>query len=148
MDEDTWVMQLKSTPHQRRNLKFPSRLAFAGDDTWIDLFEGFCDECFPYPSFNTRDLDTVDNGCLHHVPQFLDSLRTSGESDNELEVMILHFLGVDHVGHTYGPHNIHMEQKLHQMDVAMKQTLEFIDNSSHCHMAFIFGDHGMTEDGT
>lgn len=148
VDEDTWIMQIKSTPFQRRHLKFPAKLAFAGDDTWIDLFEGFCDLCFPYPSFNTRDLDTVDNGCLHHVPQFLDHLRTNGVSEDELEVMILHFLGVDHVGHTYGPHNIHMDQKLNQMDVAIQNILEFIDKSSHCHMALIFGDHGMTEDGT
>lgn len=152
LEEDTWIYQLKNTPFVRRNLQYEAKVAFAGDDTWIDLFgsDGFCDDqCFPYPSFNTRDLDTVDNGCLYHIPHFLEKLRTSeNDKKDSLEVMILHFLGVDHVGHTYGPHNQHMDMKLHQMDVAMNDLLEYIDTSNDsCSMALIFGDHGMTEDG-
>lgn len=38
------------------------RLAFVGDDTWMQLFpHQFADAC-PYPSFNVQDLDTVDDG--------------------------------------------------------------------------------------
>lgn len=51
------------------------------------------------------------------------------------------------VGHTYGPHNPHMEQKLHQMDDILNTILSQIDSSTNCEVAFIFGDHGMTEDG-
>jgi hypothetical protein len=65
----------------------------------------------------------------------------------ELEVIVSHFLGVDHVGHTYGPHDRHMAEKLSQMDVALATTLEVLDTSQQCHLALIFGDHGMTEDG-
>jgi phosphatidylinositol glycan class O len=62
--------------------------------------------------------------------------------------MVVHFLGVDHVGHTYGPHNQHMDRKLRQMDAALSTMLEFFDESHDtCHAAFIFGDHGMTADG-
>lgn len=71
----------------------------------------------------------------------------TGEKENELEVVVTHFLGVDHVGHTYGPHNQHMDQKLKQMDAALSTTLDILDESKHCHLALIFGDHGMTEDG-
>lgn len=39
------------------------RLAFVGDDTWMQLFNGsqFAD-VQPFPSFNVRDLHTVDDG--------------------------------------------------------------------------------------
>jgi len=147
IDEDSWVQQLKDTPYERRGLQFPSRLGFVGDDTWVDLFPTQFEESFPYPSFNTRDLDTVDNGCLKELPRLLNHLRRSGETEDELEVIVSHFLGVDHVGHTYGPNDEHMAQKLNQMDAALSTTLELIDESSKCHLVLIFGDHGMTEDG-
>lgn len=147
IDEDSWVQQLKDTPHSKRGLQFPSRLGFVGDDTWYDLFPTQFEECYPFPSFNTRDLDTVDNGCLERLPHLLNHLRTTGESPDQLEVIVAHFLGVDHVGHTYGPHNKHMDAKLRQVDAALSTTLDIIDESKQCHVALIFGDHGMTEDG-
>ena len=152
VEEDTWIQQLKSTPYQRRNLTRASKTAFVGDDTWLDLFPTQLDEAYPYPSFNTRDLDTVDDGCLHHIPDLLQQLRqTTGDTNDNTkdeEVMIVHFLGVDHVGHTYGPHNQHMDAKLKQMDNALFDMLAFMDGQDEsCTVAFIFGDHGMTEDG-
>jgi phosphatidylinositol glycan class O len=65
------------------------------------------------------------------------------------EVIVAHFLGVDHVGHTYGPHNSHMFEKLKQMDAVLGTVLDVLDDEStrSCHAAFIFGDHGMTEGG-
>jgi GPI ethanolamine phosphate transferase 3 subunit O len=102
IEEDSWVEQLKTTPFAKRGLQHPSRLGFVGDDTWVDLFPRQFDESFPFPSFNTRDLDTVDNGCLERLPLLLKDLRMSGDKPEELEVIVSHFLGVDHVGHTYG----------------------------------------------
>ncbi|KAG7360226.1 type I phosphodiesterase / nucleotide pyrophosphatase [Nitzschia inconspicua] len=147
IEEDSWVEQLKTTPFTKRGLKHPSRLGFVGDDTWVDLFPRQFDESFPFPSFNTRDLDTVDDGCLHRLPLLLRGLRMNGDRTEELEVIVSHFLGVDHVGHTYGPHDKHMTEKLNQMDVALSTTLDVMDTSEKCHLALIFGDHGMTEDG-
>ena len=147
IEEDSWVEQLKTAPYSKRGLDFPSRLGFVGDDTWVDLFPRQFDEAFPLPSFNTRDLDTVDDGCLDKLPSLLKNLRMDGSKPEELEVVVSHFLGVDHVGHTYGPHDKHMAQKLEQMDVALSTTLDVLDTSKNCHMALIFGDHGMTEDG-
>lgn len=46
-----------------------------------------------------------------------------------------------------GPHDKHMTEKLDQMDVALSTTLDVMDTSNKCHLALIFGDHGMTEDG-
>jgi GPI ethanolamine phosphate transferase 3 subunit O len=147
IEEDSWIEQLKTTPYAKRGLSFPSRLGFVGDDTWVDLYPRQFDESFPFPSFNTRDLDTVDNGCLERIPRLLKHLRMRGTEPEELEVIVSHFLGVDHVGHTYGPHDRHMAEKLNQMDVALATTLDVLDASRRCHLTLIFGDHGMTEDG-
>ena len=40
------------------------RVAFSGDDTWLELFNPsvFAGGVEPYPSFNVKDLDTVDQG--------------------------------------------------------------------------------------
>ena len=145
IDEDSWVDQLKKAPFDRRGLNFPSRLGFVGDDTWTDLFPTQFDISWPYPSFNTRDLDTVDNGCLKGLPVLLNNLRTTGSSPQELEVIVTHFLGVDHVGHTYGPHNRYMHEKLSQIDVALSTTLDIIDESKKCHVAFVFGERTATD---
>lgn len=42
-------------------------MVFMGDDTWKDLFPGVFSQAFFFPSFNVRDLHTVDNGILEHL---------------------------------------------------------------------------------
>lgn len=151
IEEDSWVEQLKNAHNNNKQ-----QIAFVGDDTWIDLFPTQFDDAHPYPSFNTRDLDTVDNGCLLHLPRILDrlaGLKTNNDPTMKapplFELMVAHFLGVDHVGHTYGPNNPHMEKKLQQIDNMLSSTLDRIDNAPEksCIVALVLGDHGMTEDG-
>lgn len=149
IEEDSWVQLLQSIDAKKRGLLGPSRIAFVGDDTWHDLFPTQFTEAYPYPSFNTRDLDTVDNGCLKHIPDLLERLRRKESNPDGLELVVVHFLGVDHVGHTYGPVNEHMDRKLRQMDDALSKMLDVVDSSNDgsCHAVYIFGDHGMTSDG-
>ena len=143
IDEDNWVSQLHRLSAPSRGLLKHKKLAFVGDDTWIDLFPTQFDDAHPFPSFNTRDLNTVDNGCVAHLPRLLNELQ-----EQKIELVVAHFLGVDHVGHTYGPHNQHMDQKLKQMDTILDTTLKTLDAmTDQCSVAFILGDHGMTEDG-
>ncbi|GKY92061.1 hypothetical protein MPSEU_000177600 [Mayamaea pseudoterrestris] len=146
LEEDSWLHQLmKHTrdDYAARGRRQPAQSAFVGDDTWIDLFPNLFTQAHPYPSFNTRDLNTVDDGCMAHLPNLTHSFL-----HNDLEMVIVHFLGVDHVGHTYGPHNVHMDAKLQQMDHALANVLDQVDASnSSCQAVLIFGDHGMTEDG-
>jgi phosphatidylinositol glycan class O len=40
-----------------------------------------------------------------------------------------------------------MDAKLRQMDAALSTVLDLLDESTDCHAAMIFGDHGMTEEG-
>ena len=38
-----------------------------GDDTWESLFPKKFHRSLPFPSFNVKDLHTVDNGILQHL---------------------------------------------------------------------------------
>jgi phosphatidylinositol glycan class O len=165
VDDDSWIQQLQTVDFRKRGFVLPSQTAFVGDDTWVDLFPHAFTYSYPYPSFNTRDLDTVDNGCLKHIPDLLPRVLLKPQTNTttpSVEALIVHFLGVDHVGHTYGPHNQYMDAKLKQMDAALATILEWVDkppnnnnnnattataDNTPCHSVWIFGDHGMTEDG-
>ena len=39
------------------------RVVMMGDDTWLQLFPHHFNECYPFPSFNVKDLHTV---CLYN----------------------------------------------------------------------------------
>lgn len=83
-------------------------VTFIGDDTWLGLYPDMFSKVFPYPSLNVKDLDTVDNGVKEHLgPEMLEG---------DAELVIGHMLGVDHVGHTYGPSHWTMGKKLIQMN--------------------------------
>ena len=112
--EDTWLSQLAhSDPNP------PPHTAFAGDDTWSNLFPSplhFTGLRAPFPSFNTRDINTVDDGIIKHLPFLLGPANTA-------TVTIMHFLGVDHVGHTFGSECPMMTEKLKQMDGIVRNIL-------------------------
>lgn len=38
-----------------------------GDDTWVSLFPKKFHRSLPFPSFNVKDLHTVDNGILQNI---------------------------------------------------------------------------------
>lgn len=43
------------------------RVVFMGDDTWESLFPKRFHRSLPFPSFNVKDLHTVDDGILRHL---------------------------------------------------------------------------------
>ena len=97
-------------------------LAFLGDDTWTQLFPP---EKWnwqrDYPSFNAKDLHTVDNGVIDHLVDAVEA---------DWQILIAHFLGVDHVGHRYGPNHIAMEAKLNQLDQVLQEVVKRMDNNT------------------
>uniref|UniRef100_F7H2K2 GPI ethanolamine phosphate transferase 3, catalytic subunit n=2 Tax=Macaca TaxID=9539 RepID=F7H2K2_MACMU len=125
--EDNLIKQLTSAGR---------RVVFMGDDTWKDLFPGAFSKAFFFPSFNVRDLDTVDNGILEQLYPTMDS--------GEWDVLIAHFLGVDHCGHKHGPHHPEMAKKLSQMDQVIQGLVERLENDT---LLVVAGDHGMTTNG-
>lgn len=65
-------------------------------------------------------------------------------SRGDWDIVIAHMLGVDHVGHTYGPNHPVMQTKLTQMDGFLRQVINTIDDRT---LLMVLGDHGMTHDG-
>src|SRR5436305_13731201 len=93
---------------------------------------------FPFESFNVWDLDTVDNGVLKYLMPHIV------EKSEEWDVLIAHFLGVDHAGHRYGPNHEAMNEKLKQMDRVVNQLVENVDEDT---LLIVMGDHGMDAKG-
>ena len=113
-------------------------MVFMGDDTWENLFPKKFHRSLPFPSFNVKDLHTVDNGILQHLYStsmcslcssvllsfcvhasrlsVCHSLLVSTVVGDDWDVLVAHFLGVDHCGHRFGPDHPAMADKLTQMD--------------------------------
>ncbi|KAK9143069.1 hypothetical protein Syun_012469 [Stephania yunnanensis] len=121
------------------------RVIMMGDDTWMQLFPDHFEKSFPFPSFNVKDLDTVDDGCVQHL---LPSLY-----EDNWEVLIAHFLGVDHVGHIFGVESFQMIEKLEQYNAILEKVVEVLKNQSgpgglhENTLLLVMGDHGQTLNG-
>jgi len=76
------------------------------------LFPRRFTKSFAFPSFNVKDLETVDAGVSKNLVKEMKL--------NDWDVLIGHFLGVDHCGHTFGPNHPAMANKLQQMDSELR----------------------------
>ncbi|KAI1393926.1 uncharacterized protein F4822DRAFT_30140 [Hypoxylon trugodes] len=132
IEEDNLLMQWKDQG---------KRIVHLGDDTWTALFPDYFEPNISraYDSFNVWDLHTVDNGVLDHIFPLLKS-----EQKQKWDVLIGHFLGVDHAGHRYGPNHAAMTAKLQQMDLFIRDLVKEIDDDT---LLVVMGDHGMDPKG-
>lgn len=113
-------------------------ITFMGDDTWVSLYAKHLNRSFPYPSFNVKDLHTVDDGILSHLVPELTS------PNQDWDIIIAHFLGVDHVGHRYESGHPTMETKLLQMNKMIEEVVAVLPQDT---LLLVMGDHGSTDDG-
>jgi phosphatidylinositol glycan class O len=112
-----------------------------GDDTWTIVFPNSFTYNYPYDSFNVEDLHTVDSGVIRHLfPLMNPAHRDNGTWD----VLIGHFLGVDHVGHRLGPEHSTMRSKLYEMDSVLRELLQVLAEDD---LLVVLGDHGMDRRG-
>jgi GPI ethanolamine phosphate transferase 3 subunit O len=130
IDEDNLISQLHSAGR---------RIAFLGDDTWTKLFpdQFVPNMTFPFESLNVWDLHTLDDGVLNHLPSLL-------QQPDQWDVLIAHFLGVDHAGHRYGPNHEAMNEKLKQMDGVIRDVMQTLQDDT---LLIVMGDHGMDPKG-
>src|SRR5690348_250624 len=63
--------------------------------------------------------------------------------------MILHYLGLDHIGHKTGPHGPNMILKQKEMDGIVQQIFEAMITEPHLKSTvfILCGDHGMNDGG-
>ncbi|XP_024925039.3 uncharacterized protein LOC107405909 isoform X2 [Ziziphus jujuba] len=134
--EDNFIRQL---------VQNGKRVSMMGDDTWMQLFPNHFNISYAYPSFNVKDLHTVDNGCIKHL---LPSLY-----QEDWDVLIAHFLGVDHAGHIFGVDSNQMLEKLEQYNVILQKVIEVLESQSgpgglhENTFLLVMGDHGQTLNG-
>ncbi|KAJ4749279.1 GPI ethanolamine phosphate transferase 2 [Rhynchospora pubera] len=130
--EDNWIHQLLHTGR---------RVVMMGDDTWTQLFPHHFNHSYPYPSFNVKDLHTVDNGVAQHLMPWLHR--------QDWDVLIGHFLGVDHAGHIFGVDSQPMVQKLEQINAILQNVTDIMNSQKHLEntMLIVMGDHAQTLNG-
>ncbi|KAJ4802575.1 GPI ethanolamine phosphate transferase 3 [Rhynchospora pubera] len=132
IQEDNWIHQLVHTGR---------RVVMMGDDTWTQLFPHHFNHSYPYPSFNVKDLHTVDNGVAQHLVPWLHR--------QDWDVLIGHFLGVDHAGHIFGVDSQPMVQKLEQINAILQNVTDIMNSQKHLEntMLIVMGDHAQTLNG-
>lgn len=114
------------------------KINFFGDDTWLKLFPtSFFNEYEGTNSFFVSDFEQVDLNVTRHLPYQLD------HQDN-WDLLILHYLGLDHIGHKGGSKSRFMAPKQREMDEVIKQIYESVGEET---LMVVLGDHGMNDLG-
>lgn len=109
--------------------------AFVGDDTWLNVYPSHFNISIPYDSFNVEDLHSVDEGVNRHLFDLMKS---------DVNLIIGHFLGVDHVGHRVGPSHSTMFNKLTYINSILNKVVDALDDDT---LLVVLGDHGMDDKG-
>ncbi|XP_066255027.1 GPI ethanolamine phosphate transferase 2-like [Euwallacea similis] len=123
---DSWLHSAKAKGLQ---------MVFYGDNTWEKLFPGFFTHSEGTTSFFVWDFSEVDNNVTRNVEVELERLNW--------DVMILHYLGLDHIGHVLGPFSEKIPPKLKEMDKVIYKIYTKVADS----LVLVTGDHGMRDTG-
>ncbi|KAI0023171.1 GPI ethanolamine phosphate transferase [Xylariomycetidae sp. FL0641] len=131
--QDTWLAQMKA--------KGTGKLVMYGDDTWLKLFPDTFDRADGTSSFFVSDFTEVDNNVTRHIA---DELR-----NDDWNTMVLHYLGLDHIGHKTGPRGPNMIPKQWEMDGIIRDIYEAMETQPHLKSTLLVfcGDHGMNDAG-
>ncbi|KAL1131775.1 hypothetical protein AAG570_011388 [Ranatra chinensis] len=111
-------------------------VVFYGDDTWIKLYPTEFTRSEGTVSFFVNDFIEVDTNVTRNLRVEL--------ARNDWDVMILHYLGLDHIGHLEGPSSVHVKPKLHEMDDVIAEIYDKLEEND---VLIVCGDHGMKDSG-
>ncbi|KAL4958825.1 mannose-ethanolamine phosphotransferase LAS21 [Aspergillus stella-maris] len=130
--QDTWLAQIRAAGGQ---------LVMYGDDTWLKLFPGMFGRAEGTTSFFVSDFTEVDTNVTRHVPVEL--------THDDWSALILHYLGLDHIGHKAGPQSSYMVPKQQEMDSIVMQIYKAMETEAHLQSTLfvLCGDHGMNDAG-
>ncbi|KAF4916943.1 GPI ethanolamine phosphate transferase 2 [Colletotrichum viniferum] len=131
--QDTWLAQMKA--------KQSGKLVMYGDDTWLKLFPETFDRADGTSSFFVSDFTEVDNNVTRHIDTELKK--------DDWNTLVLHYLGLDHIGHKSGPRSPHMVPKQQEMDDIVKHLFQALETYDHMSSTLLVlcGDHGMNDAG-
>ncbi|XP_073093973.1 GPI ethanolamine phosphate transferase 2 isoform X3 [Manis javanica] len=133
--EDNVVTQAKASG---------KRIIFYGDETWIKLFPNHFVEYDGTTSFFVSDYTEVDDNVTRH----LDKVLRRGD----WEVLVLHYLGLDHIGHISGPSSPLIGRKLSEMDSVLRKIHTSLLSEEReallPSLLVLCSDHGMSETGS
>ena len=101
--EDNWL---------KRAVKEGKKVVFYGDDTWLKMFPENIFEARSegVVSFFVTDYTEVDDNVTRHLKSEFGSKRDAWD------ILIIHYLGLDHVGHSIGAKSNLINVKLNEMD--------------------------------
>ncbi|KAL0381670.1 UNVERIFIED_CONTAM: GPI ethanolamine phosphate transferase 2 [Sesamum angustifolium] len=94
-------------------LRIGWKMVMLGDETWLKLFPGMFARHDGVSSFFVKDTIQVDYNVSRHL--------TTELSSADWDLLILHYLGLDHVGHIGGRNSNLMGPKLMEMDEVIKR---------------------------
>lgn len=119
------------------------KMVMLGDETWLKLFPSLFIRHDGVSSFFVKDTVQVDQNVSRHLGDEL--------SKDDWNLLILHYLGLDHVGHIGGRSSVLMPSKLLEMDEVVKMihssTTQTKENDQPRTLLMVVSDHGMTESG-
>ncbi|XP_019177356.1 PREDICTED: GPI ethanolamine phosphate transferase 2 [Ipomoea nil] len=119
------------------------KMVMHGDETWLKLFPGMFARHDGVSSFFVKDTVQVDHNVSRHLGFEL--------KQTDWSLLILHYLGLDHVGHIGGRKSVLMAPKLREMDETIKMIDQGIvqtqENDGGRTLLLVVSDHGMTESG-
>jgi len=118
-------------------------IVFYGDDTWLSLVgrEIFLRSRETLSLFAT-DFTTVDQNVTEMA------IPETERETIDWDFMILHYLGLDHIGHSFGSNRHKMiYKKLIEMDDTIKQIFVNMSRKKDKTLIIICGDHGMSYEG-
>jgi phosphatidylinositol glycan class O len=130
--DDNWVVQMGNAGR---------KAIFMGDDTWLSMYPTSFAKAYPYPSFEVRDLHTVDQGVQRHMTP---EIRGETFGEDGWHLILGHMLGVDHVGHRLGSNHPEMALKLAEMNLVIGQVMNAIKDNT---LFIVMSDHGMNYEG-
>lgn len=119
-------------------------LVFYGDDTWLSLFDrNIFTRARETFSFFASDYTTVDTNVTEYaLPE------TNLGQHTDWDILILHYLGLDHIGHAFGYNKGWLiDKKLVEMDSVIENIYNNMIKNNFKTLIVVCGDHGMSEEG-
>jgi len=130
--EDTILYQL----HQK--LQDKTRIHFYGDVMWGKSFGKLFTKELAVEEQDVRELDYNDNQAWKNIKVDLDH-------GSDFDLVIAHLDGMDHAGHAHGTRDGSVQKKMLDVESIIKKVIDNMDDDT---TIVVFGDHGMTQEGS